>query len=317
MRHKQQYSTSWCGSPTAVVDKLSEIRRFSFNSSITRVRPVFQRLIRMDATGLSWLPSILGLASCSQSYARNLAKYQGTLLDWVVERHHFGDRVLKARGVSRLHLEGCFEYALAPPTDFLRWLIQNPGRMTWPDRGRMRFGATAQRLRDDLFGRNGPEASLQAQREALNELLRVGSERSRRRWWAFEGFTSADCYLETDKLVLLIEGKRFETVSSAVQWYPRRNQLVRNLEATCQAAGGKEFALLAIGEGAIEDLDQDALTTSLPHLTTGQGDDLRNHYLGYTTWAAVCEATGIDYSQLPKTVDDAMTELKGFGYITI
>jgi hypothetical protein len=172
-------------------------------------------------------------------------------------------------------------------------------------------------MREDLFGMRGEDVRLEARLQALEELDRVGPKRSRRRWWAFEGFTCADCYLETDKLVLLIEGKRFEKVSSAVQWYPSRNQLVRNLEATCQAAGGKEFALLAIGEGAIEDLDQDAFTTSLPHLTTGQRDDLRSHYLGYTTWATVCEATGIDYSQLPKTVDDAMTELKEFGYITI
>jgi hypothetical protein len=38
----------------------------------------------------------------------------------------------------------------------------------------------------------------------LSELGRLGASGSRRKWWAFEGFTSVDFFLETDALLLLI-----------------------------------------------------------------------------------------------------------------
>ncbi len=292
-------------------------KRSRFNSSIIRVRPIFQRLISRDTTGQSWLPSVLKLAACNQPYAWNLAKDMGTLLEWVVARRSFVDEVLKSRGISKINLEECFEHPLPPSADFLHWLIGNPDRMVWPNNGRARFGNTTQRFREELFGQRGTEDADWAKREATIELSRLGPNNSKRRWWAFEGFTSADCYFETDKLVLLIEGKRFENVSSAVQWYPNRNQLVRNMEATYQAAAGKRFAVLAVGEGAIEEVDLDTLTASLPHLTTNQRDELWSHYLGSTTWMAVCQATGVDYAQLPNTVDDAMDELRKFGNLTL
>jgi hypothetical protein len=192
------------------------------------------------------------------------------LLPWVGERHRFDDKVLKAHGVSELKIERCFEHDLEPPRDFLRWLITNPDRLTWPNKGWAKFGVTSQKMRENLFGMRGTIACLESNRLALSELNRVGPKGSRRRRWAFEGFTSVDCYLETDKIVLLIEGKRFGKTSSEVQWYPTRNQLIRNLEATGQAAAGKKFALLAIGEETIEDPDKDTWIGSLPHLIVGK-----------------------------------------------
>ena len=40
----------------------------------------------------------------------------------------------------------------------------------------------------------------------FRSLNRNGPEKSAGQWWAFEGFTEVDCCLQTDKLVLLIEG---------------------------------------------------------------------------------------------------------------
>jgi len=289
----------------------------SRNSSITRVRPVFQRLISEDNTGQSWLPKILKLASLQKSYADSLAMDTGRLLPWVGERHRFDDKVLKARGVSELVLEQCFEHDIEPPRGFLRWLITNTDRLTWLNKGREKCSAKTQKMREDLFGYNGQSASIKAKQEALSELERVGPKGSWKRWWAFEGFTSADCYLETDRLALIIEGKRLEKASSKVEWYPTRNQLIRNLEVTSQAATGKQFALLAIGEETIEDPDMDTWISSLPHLTDVQRYDLQGHYLGHTTWDVVCRATGISHPQLPDTVDGAICELQQFGYISI
>jgi hypothetical protein len=45
-----------------------------------------------------------------------------------------------------------------------------------------------------------------------------------------------DCVLMTPELVVAIEGKRTEPLSAATDWYPKRSQLVRNLEAGKQLA---------------------------------------------------------------------------------
>jgi hypothetical protein len=235
----------------------------------------------------------------------------------VIQLRRFDDKVLKSKGVQGLYLERCFEYDLAPPADFLRWLINNPERLTWPNNGRSKFGTSTQRVREELLGMRGSDASLEAQRKALDKLNLVGPKASRRRWWAFEGFTSVDCYLETDKLVLVIEGKRLENVSLKVQWYPIRNQLVRNLEATSQVAAGKNFAILVVGEQANDDVDPRELAASLPHLMPNQRDELWSHYLGHTTWKAVCQTTGLDHALLPDTVDEAIISLRKSGYLIV
>jgi hypothetical protein len=57
-----------------------------------------------------------------------------------------------------------------------------------------------------------------------------------------------DCCLEADKIVLLIEGKRTESLSESTAWYSGRNQLHRTLEAARDLAAGREFGVLVIGE---------------------------------------------------------------------
>jgi hypothetical protein len=56
-------------------------------------------------------------------------------------------------------------------------------------------------------------------------------------WWRFEGVTRLDCVLMTENLVVTIEGKRTEGLSSSTEWYPARTQIVRNLEAARPPAG--------------------------------------------------------------------------------
>ena len=68
---------------------------------------------------------------------------------------------------------------------------------------------------------------------------------------AFEGFTEVDCCIVTDRLVLLIERKRTEGLSESTAWYRGRNQLHRNLEAARELAGGREYAVIVIGEEPI------------------------------------------------------------------
>jgi hypothetical protein len=127
-----------------------------------------------------------------------------------------------------------------------------------------------------------------------------------RQWWAFEGFTNVDCRLETESLVLFIEGKRKEDISSAINWYPDRNQLVRNLEAAADEAGriGKDYAVLLCAERCLP-LSEADLNKSLPHLSEERRRELRAHFLGCVTWSELRQTLCPDLA-LPNTVGEAV-----------
>jgi len=114
-----------------------------------------------------------------------------------------------------------------------------------------------------------------------------------------------DCVLITERLVLTVEGKRTEPLSAATAWYPKRSQLVRNLEAARQLANGRRWASLLLSERAIvEGTDENveaSLPDSAPHLGAAERDELRNAYLGNLTWRAACTAVGLAFECLPET----------------
>ena len=270
----------------------------SVNSSITRVRPVFRRLLEKDATGASWLSQILRLSN-SNGVSETTRCEPGTVLPEIREKRRYADSVQ-----GDIELERCLEFSVAPSRSFLRWLLENPARMTWPTSGRRRvtYGATTQARREALIGLKGDSARKEAQAAALRALDGNGPEKSARRWWAFEGFTEVDCCLETDKLVLLIEGKRTESLSESTAWYSGRNQLHRNLEAARDLAAGREFGVFVIGEEEIPEATLGSSEVGLPHLSTSERAELMSHYLGTLTWSQVCDVTGIDYTSLPRNV---------------
>ena len=117
-----------------------------------------------------------------------------------------------------------------------------------------------------------------------------------------QGFTEVDCCLETDRLVLLIEGTRTESLADSTAWYLGRNQVHRNLEAARALARGREYAVIVIGEERIADRDLGDPSVGLPHLTTSERRDLMAHFLGCLTWRQVCDKTGLDYGSLPRNV---------------
>jgi hypothetical protein len=106
-------------------------------------------------------------------------------------------------------------------------------------------------------------------------------------------------------ILLLIEGKRKDTVSDSTDWFPGRNQLIRNLEvAQALAAGRKNFAVLLCAETPTE-LPESAWANSLPHLSSAQIQELKRHYLGCATWSAIVQRLchGL---HLPEKIDDAI-----------
>jgi hypothetical protein len=140
----------------------------------------------------------------------------------------------------------------------------------------------------------------EAMTEGLHQLAVIGAKKSAHRWWAFEGSTKVDCFIETDKVRIYVEGKRTEPLSSATAWFPLRNQFVRNLEAAHEHAAGKNFACVVMSESPIE-VTSDQIAEGLPHLTPDEREKLLRHYLGNITWSKACDATGVCFADLPDT----------------
>jgi len=264
------------------------------NSSLTRVRPFFQMLIKRDPTGLSWLPKILALAP-----NRRLFPHE--------------DFLTNPGLLGRVYLDN--ERRLNPPGEFLRWLIEHPENMRWPKNGNARFGADAQRWREKLMGTRGLSGEIdkrileirrldrqEAIQEALARLAAHGAAGSFRQWWAFEGRTAVDCFLPTKRLRVYVEGKRTDVLSPSTDWYPFRNQLTRNLESAREDANGIPFACLLIAEQRLPPNMEAIIDSGLPHLRQRERQDLFHHFLGSITWREAAEATGIAYNDLPDTV---------------
>jgi hypothetical protein len=285
------------------------------NSSITRVRPVFTQLLQRDPSGSDWLTELVNCAPNRDCLKRS-NEGRPTILPWCTVPRAFKDRILKGFGIPTIDLAACFERKLAPSAGFLRWLVRNPHLMTWPMKSgqRKRYKPATQVPREQLFGMHDAAAQAEAQQQALDEIEKAGVLQSERKWWAFEGFTSVDCCFETHDFVLLIEGKRTEQLSKSTEWYPIRNQLIRNLEAASEIAQGKNYALLLVAESEadIPPIPHISLMVveSLPHLYSTARFCLAAHYLGATTWRRVCEATGVEFSQLPRTVLDVVRTMK-------
>ncbi len=276
---------------------------------MTRVWPVFDYLFANDATGRSWLPLLLRLGRPPARAANDWMKAPGELLPSIARfsREIPGNlsRVLGVDGCAKLkRLRGAFESEFAPPASFLGWMLAHPERLTWPkERGGQprRFVEPTQHLRELLLG---GDAGTQAR--AMQALKRAGAKRSRRQWWAFEGWTSVDCWLETDRLVLFIEGKRTEPIASATDWFPARNQVARNVEVAAELAKQprKDFGVMVCTEQPVT-LTQDQFNDSLPHLGEAERNELYEHYLGCVTWQQVRDAL-CPASELPASVDMAV-----------
>ena len=239
-----------------------------YNSSLTRVKPVFDALQARDSTGATWLPELWHLAAATRGeQAAAPPTAFGTLLPGKV-----------------------YERTLPPSTAFLRWAIENPQLLTaLPAPNYGATGELAMARRADLFGADQAKRE-EATRLALSELQRVGGGKgSGQQWWAFEGFTHADACFETSECLVLIEGKRTEAVSSSTRWFAQRNQLWRNVEVAQELAGQRSFGVIvavestAEGEKAIREA-LTGLESSYPHLDNDQRGELARHLLGSVVW---------------------------------
>lgn len=246
-----------------------------YNSSLTRVQPIFNGLCRWDKTGKIWLEPLLRLGN------RSAHKLDNTTLDPLVEAP-------------------LYELPIQPPKLFLKWLLDNPDRLTSPsDKNWSIWGETTKQKRRALL-KNDADVQGEAL-VALDKCLKI----PQRSWWRLEGITRVDCTMKTHSAVIFIEGKRTEIgASKRVLWYPYRNQVLRNLDCASEYAmnyGFKDYFVIVIVEKDLVNktrrmqeelesiIDPKTIEMSLPHLSHREREQLMKHYLGVTTWQDIAE----------------------------
>jgi hypothetical protein len=260
------------------------------DSSLTGVEPFFTTLLRRDASGGSWLPALLA------------ATPYGERLGELVEAPGWLQTQLAVAGASgRL---ACFEYPAAAPKRLLAWYIDHPERIVWPPGAEATLSAETVRLRRVLIDDDPPGARSRAQERAYDLLAR--SSGLTPAWWRFEELATLDCVLITERLVVTVQAPGRGGQRPATPWYPRRTQLVRNLEAARHLADGKRFASLVISHRPLPDAADEHLGRILPeaapHLDELERRELHDAYLGNLTWGEACNAVGIPGGALPDAV---------------
>lgn len=255
------------------------------DSQASRVEPFFGAAFSRDASGRSWLADLLRATPRGAERLGPLANRPGYLLT-----------SLAVRGASgRL---ACFEYPAAPPRDLLLWLVDHPGKLTWPADATQ--SAETARLRRALIADDPPGVRARAQDRA-RERAHTASPFARD-WWRFESASLLDCVLITDELVITVKGRRTEPPDAATPWYPQRSQLVRDIEAAGQIARGRAWGSVLISDEPLGAGSSEALAASLPagapHLAPDERFELESAYLGNITWRQACEAVGYPYELL-------------------
>jgi hypothetical protein len=244
------------------------------NSSLTRVKPIFDSLYKSDRSGASWLLRLLRLASLS------------------------GHIEIDFQPGGLLHAP-LYQRPCPPPREFLRFLLSNPSKLAVPpDKDWREWSSDTQVKRRKLL--DGDPAT---KREGL-AALDAAHTLTNPFWWRLEGVTYVDCALLTKSMVVFIEGKRTEgRPSPNVTWWKGRNQVIRNVECAWELARetgrSKAFVLLIVEEGLprarFEEItNPDIVAASLPHRDEEDRTRIMSSYLGSTTWQAVVHAMGLD-----------------------
>lgn len=255
----------------------------------TPLEPFFTTLFTRDAAGGSWLSALLTATPHGVQQLGEYAQAPGWLQTQLAVRTASG----------RL---GCFEYPAVAPRGLLRWFIDHPDRLVWPPDADEGASAETMLLRRALINDDPPGAQVRAQDRARDLLLR--SSGLTPAWWRLQDMSTLDCVLITERMVVTVQATRTE--EPATPWYPKRSQLVRNLEAARHLADGKRFATLVLSHRPVAEASDEHLERTLPeaapHLDELERRALHDAYLGNLTWDDACDAVGIPPGALPGSV---------------
>jgi hypothetical protein len=252
-----------------------------YNSSKTRVAPVFEALFTGDPSGRTWLSKLLRLGSRSAVLAPN-----------------FNPGALPG---NHPHWWGTNERGLQPPRDLLCWLVSN----AHPPTSMSLWGkAESREKREKLVVRD---------QETIAEALRLLAGPIKQRvWYVLEGVSRPDACLEAERALLVVEGKRTERKpTSSTTWMLNRSQMLRHMDAAWEVRDTRAVVGMMIVEGSEgqEALEPSAywideaqklmspavLSASLPHRTLAEQKEIAAGFLGVTTWQQVCRTFGLPW----------------------
>ena len=244
-----------------------------YDSSRTRVAPVFGRLQCLDPSGKSWLQRLLDLAN-----SRKAPRPQA--------------------GTSRLRVAKWWprEARLAAPPGLLQWLLEHVEEPQSPKAWGRRPEVVANRRR--IVDRDATTVAT-----AIQSLQ--ARHASPRAWYVLEGPTQPDVYLDTAEAVIVVEGKRTETgLTTSTDWMRERHEMLRHLDAAWEHRQGRRIYGLFIVEAekdarsdepssvwheAVElTVSDKVLNGSLPHRSLEERSQIAGALLGVTTWQALC-----------------------------
>jgi hypothetical protein len=255
---------------------------------VRRVHALFDALLTRDGAGGSWLAGLLQATPYGVERLGELASAPGWLDAPLVVRTETGRR-------------GAFEYPAAPTRRLLRWYVDHGDELARPPDGVDGSPETV-RLRHALLD-DAPEIRERARDRAhdlLNRTTSLGQA-----WWRFEEARTADCVLTSDRLVIVVQGREDGAPAGpATPWFPRRNRLVRDLEAARRLAdGGKAYGVIVLSgaplpDGSAADVAA-AVAAGAPQLDLAEQAELADAWLGELGWEAAARATGLDLADVP------------------
>jgi hypothetical protein len=260
------------------------------NSSQTRVRPVFDRLLSRDPTSISWLPRLLTLPNLAGRPPLSLMSRPQPLTEsaWYP-----------------------MEKPLKPAPSLLEWMVQHGDKLE----PRRHDASMETRVKRQALLHRDPTTITEAM--ACLSRLPIPSIA----WYVLEGITRPDVYLKTPDVLVVIEGKRTERYPKLyTDWMSHRHQMLRHMDCAWEVRGSRTVLgfFIVEGQGGAHALDvpsrwqsaaratiaPTAIKESLPHRTPTDRQAIADSFLGVTTWQQVCATFQIDYDALPDTVEE-------------
>lgn len=243
-----------------------------YDSSRTRVAPVFGRLQCFDPTGGYWLQGLLELANTRKAPDVRAGDSRLAVAKWWPR-----------------------EARLPAPVGLLRWLLNNAQEPRKPAAWGRRPDVRERRRR--IVDR---DAATVAEALAILEKRRSAG----RAWYVLEGPSQPDVYLATDDVIVVVEGKRTETApETSTEWMNTRHQMIRHLDAAWEIRQNRRvyglFVVEADGKDSVTapsmweeavtlTTANEALKGSLPHRAPEEQTAIGQALLGVTTWQAIC-----------------------------
>lgn len=251
-----------------------------YDSSITRVQPA---LAALKARSTPWVEDFLALGSRASKVGLP------TTIGWAGAPTSDPVR---------------FEHPCPSPVDYARWLLDDVVQNGRDLSLLTSYGAATQAKRTALIQKDGQVVS-----EARMRLSAPGGNKGKG-WHLFEGTTMVDCALFFESVTVFIEGKRTEShLTTGTTWHDGRHQVVRNLDCLrVEPNRAERWYVMTVVEddnatcmadAKALDGERKTFVDALPHLTGAETDEIREHYLGWTTWQQV--AATFDLPQYPHT----------------